>query len=203
MRDPGRSATSCPASVTRRSEPPPELTTTCGSVRRRSARTTPTERIYHFRWFWDYSGGQMTNLGPHEIDIVHWVMKSNAPGRHLQRRALGTAGQRRNSGHAGRDVRVPGYDHALLLPRGERRAARLHGLELAGTKGTLAITRGGFEVVPDMKIDPNNAIPTFNGRPSGGPERSSAKGEPWCQPVKDNGSSAEQLDLRVRNFLKS
>ena len=29
--------------------------------------------IYHFRWFWDYSGGQTTNLLAHEIDIVQWV----------------------------------------------------------------------------------------------------------------------------------
>ena len=53
-----------------------------------------------------------------------------------------------------------------------------------------------------MKIDPNNAIPTFNGHPAGGPERSSAKGPSrGCQPMKENGSSAEQLDLHVRNFL--
>ncbi len=30
--------------------------------------------IYHFRWFWDYSGGQMTNYGAHDIDIAHWFM---------------------------------------------------------------------------------------------------------------------------------
>src|SRR5258708_15766023 len=39
----------------------------------------PQRGIYHFRWFWDYSGGQMTNLGAHEIDIMHWVMHSNGP----------------------------------------------------------------------------------------------------------------------------
>jgi len=26
--------------------------------------------LYHFRWFWDYSGGQMTNLGAHTMDQV-------------------------------------------------------------------------------------------------------------------------------------
>ena len=38
-----------------------------------------TARIYHFRWFWDYSGGQMTNLGAHEMDIVHWFMNVKGP----------------------------------------------------------------------------------------------------------------------------
>src|SRR5437763_429883 len=30
--------------------------------------------LYHFRWFWDYSGGQMTNLGAHHLDIVDWIL---------------------------------------------------------------------------------------------------------------------------------
>ena len=46
------------------------------------ARSGPTIRnrsLYHFRWFWDYSGGQMTNLGAHEIDVVQWAMRVKGP----------------------------------------------------------------------------------------------------------------------------
>lgn len=39
----------------------------------------PHRSIYHFRWFWDYSGGQMTNLGAHSIDIVQWIMQVQGP----------------------------------------------------------------------------------------------------------------------------
>src|SRR5262249_13017123 len=39
----------------------------------------PNRSIYHFRWFWDYSGGQMTNLGQHSLDIVHWFLDAKAP----------------------------------------------------------------------------------------------------------------------------
>ena len=34
----------------------------------------PNRGIYHFRWFWDYSGGQTTNLGQHALDIMFWTL---------------------------------------------------------------------------------------------------------------------------------
>ena len=39
----------------------------------------PNRAIYHFRWFWDYSGGQMTNIGQHSLDTVHWCMDVKGP----------------------------------------------------------------------------------------------------------------------------
>lgn len=39
----------------------------------------PLRGLYHFRWFWDYSGGQMTNWGAHNIDIARWALDSEAP----------------------------------------------------------------------------------------------------------------------------
>src|SRR5579883_2607456 len=42
-------------------------------------RYNPNRGIYHFRWFWDYSGGQMTNLGQHSLDLVHWFLDVQAP----------------------------------------------------------------------------------------------------------------------------
>jgi predicted dehydrogenase len=35
---------------------------------------------YNFRFFWDYSGGQMTNFGAHNIDIAHWGMGMDEGG---------------------------------------------------------------------------------------------------------------------------
>ena len=39
----------------------------------------PLRGHYHFRWFWDYSGGQMTNWGAHNIDIARWGLDCEWP----------------------------------------------------------------------------------------------------------------------------
>jgi predicted dehydrogenase len=35
---------------------------------------------YNFRFFWDYSGGQMTNFGAHDIDIAQWGLGMDESG---------------------------------------------------------------------------------------------------------------------------
>ncbi|HMP16204.1 MAG TPA: Gfo/Idh/MocA family oxidoreductase, partial [Gemmatales bacterium] len=35
--------------------------------------------FYRFRWFYDYSGGQVTNMGAHYLDVIHWALGVNAP----------------------------------------------------------------------------------------------------------------------------
>ena len=35
---------------------------------------------YNFRFFWDYSGGQMTNFGAHHIDIAQWALGMDDSG---------------------------------------------------------------------------------------------------------------------------
>src|SRR5207248_2411053 len=60
-------------------EPPPELDWDLwlGPAPRRAYN--PNRAIYHFRWFWDYSGGQMTNLGQHDLDIILWFLGAQGP----------------------------------------------------------------------------------------------------------------------------
>ena len=68
----------------------------------------PNRSLYHFRWFWDYSGGQMTNLGQHSLDVVHWFLEATAP------RAVTSSGGRftlRDNGETP-DVQDARFDYA-------------------------------------------------------------------------------------------
>jgi predicted dehydrogenase len=35
--------------------------------------------LYKFRWFWDYSGGQLTNFGTHYLDVIQWALDQDTP----------------------------------------------------------------------------------------------------------------------------
>jgi len=159
--------------------------------------------LYHFRWFWDYSGGQMTNLGAHEVDIIQWVMRQKGPVNVMSsggRFALQSLGETPDTQDA--LFTYPGFTAAFSIREasaGQRPVLR--GLEFFGTKGSLVINRAGFEVLPDMKTNPANAIPVFQGHPAGGPQREAVEPQPWTTAMKEPGSSDEQFDLHVRNFL--
>ncbi|MBK9165873.1 MAG: Gfo/Idh/MocA family oxidoreductase [Bryobacterales bacterium] len=155
--------------------------------------------LYHFRWFWDYSGGQMTNLGAHSIDIVQWAMGVKGPASVVSvggRFALEDNGETPDTQDA--LFEYPGFTAAYSL---REASSGRGGLEFHGTKGTLSIGRGGFEIRPDMKVNPENSIPVFTGHPTGGPQRTEERPQPWTEAMKVPGSSDEQFDLHVRNFL--
>src|SRR5436305_7862488 len=42
-------------------------------------RYNKNRTFYRFRWFYDYSGGQLTNFGVHYLDMIHWALGVNTP----------------------------------------------------------------------------------------------------------------------------
>jgi predicted dehydrogenase len=169
-------------------------------------RYNPNRGIYHFRWFWDYSGGQMTNWGQHALDIVHWYLGVQGP---LSVTSSGARFSLQDNGE------TPDTQDALFeYPSwtavwSHREASRGPGgtapIEFFGPKGSLAISRGGFTVTPDRKVPPSNTVPHFSGvHPVGGPVAVSESGPPqyWAKAIKDNSGDGDKLFRQhVRNFL--
>ncbi|MGO8752251.1 MAG: Gfo/Idh/MocA family protein [Thermoguttaceae bacterium] len=172
-------------------------------------RYNPNRAIYHFRWFWDYSGGQMTNLGHHSLDVVHWCLDVKGP------KAVSSAGGRY---FLKDNCEVPDVQDVILEYPGfttvcqYRECTTGHGgaemgaLNFLGTKGTLPLTRQGYEVFPDPKQDPIDQVARIlGGHPIGGPQAKTGDGPPqfWTEGAKNLSGDAMLLyTLHARNFLE-
>ena len=105
----------------------------------------PLRGLYHFRWFWDYSGGQMTNWGAHNIDIGRWGLNCDAPI------AVSGCGGRYAITDGGEtpDVQQVLYElenGVLNWSVREMNGTRGAYLTFHGTKGDLELTRRGYSI---------------------------------------------------------
>jgi predicted dehydrogenase len=110
--------------------------------------------FYRFRWFYDYSGGQLTNFGTHYLATIHRVLGVDAP---LAVTALGG----RFAAYDNREVpdtlevlwHYPGdtlVSFTQFNASAAPAAARSCEVEFRGTKGTLYLDSRGYEIVPEM-----------------------------------------------------
>lgn len=157
--------------------------------------------FYRFRWFFDYSGGQLTNFGVHYLDVINWALGTDSPEAVT---ALG--------GHfAIKDNReIPDtlevlwkYPNGVLVTFSQYNAnsapavTRNAEIEFRGTQGTLFLQSGGYEVVPDniMKNDVTARTPTDRAL-----ERSYRQGAaPMIEARK--GAGRTTTEDHARNFL--
>jgi predicted dehydrogenase len=169
--------------------------------------------LYHFRWFWDYSGGQMTNLGAHLIDQIMWIMNVKGPTLVQSsggRFALEDDGETPDTQDA--FWTFPGFtmNCAIREANAMRGDPSARGQLYLGTKGSLVLS-GGYEVIPESKIDPVNDIPRFQGHPAGGPVYTETKPQPWIQASKGGVSSdarygtggEDTMAMNERDWLSS
>jgi predicted dehydrogenase len=156
----------------------------------------PRRALYHFRWFWDYSGGQTTNLLAHDLDIVQWMtgaMPTRVSAFALER-SLEGFGETPDAFEA--MYEFPGF--LLTWSSSEVSTGRWRGLEISGTKGTLTINRAGFEIVPDKAVPADDQIPkvSFSRGPAPDyPDRTEAIKDEGYEQVRD------QFVPHVRDFL--
>jgi len=170
----------------------------------------PNRAIYHFRWFWDYSGGQMTNLGAHSLDTVHWISGVKGPS------AVTSAGGRF---FLKDNCEVPDLQDALIEYPGFHTVCQFRecaagytktgmgGVDFQGNKGTMSLGRDGFEIVGDRKENPTNIVARIiGGHPVGGPQpvpEPESDEKFWTDPAKDtSGDWKDQYVQHTRNFLE-
>ena len=76
----GISGVNLRGSVTPDCDPPPELDYDFWLGPAPKRPYNPQHVHYNFRFFWDYSGGQMTNWGAHHLDIAQWGLGMDESG---------------------------------------------------------------------------------------------------------------------------
>ncbi len=99
---------------------------------------------YNFRFFWDYSGGQLTNWGAHHLDIVQWALGMDGAG------PVTIEGKAQFDPK--KEFEVPAtFELAYTYPDGLRvlcGQGYKGGVTFEGEKGTIQVNRGKIEVTP-------------------------------------------------------
>lgn len=115
----------------------------------------PNRFHFHFRWFWDYAGGLMTDWGVHLINVALWAMGPDYPLR------VSSIGGKRilEDNTETPDTQVALYEfpdytlvweHQLQSDLGPH--GRPHGLVFSGSQGTLQLGSWGWQVTPEPKF---------------------------------------------------
>ncbi len=159
--------------------------------------------FYRFRWFYDYSGGQLTNFGVHYLDMIHWALGQEAP---LSVVAMGGkfAGMEDNREVPDTLEVIWTYPSQTLVTFSQFNATspaasvqKRAEIEFRGTKGTMYIYSNGYEIVPD-EITPNE----FTARTP--VDRASEKGyrKGAAPQIKEaRGTGDANTTHHARNFL--
>jgi predicted dehydrogenase len=106
----------------------------------------------HFRWFWDYAGGMMTDWGVHWLDIVQMAFSEAMPT------AIACLGGkfRLKDNRETPDVIHASYEYPGFLCTYENRTGNGQsmfgkggGILFYGDKATLFVDRSGYKIVPE------------------------------------------------------
>jgi predicted dehydrogenase len=165
----------------------------------------PNRCLYKFRWFWEYSGGQLTNFGTHYLDVIQWALNQDAP-----RGVMALGGK--YAVHDNRQIPdtmevVWEYDKCLVTfsqINANRSPANKTGaeMEFRGTKGTLFLNEGsGYEIVPERIVQ--RELPALSpiARAENTAQARAVQAVIKPQSAKNVGSNPAHTAAHARNFL--
>jgi len=157
---------------------------------------------YRFRWFYNYSGGQLTNFGVHYVDMLRWCLGQDSPS------AVTALGGK----YAIKDNReIPDtlealwqYEGPTLMVFTQYNANAAPGnaqdseMELRGTKGTMYIHSNHWEVVPEKTTETLIPARTPLDRVT---ERSYGPSRKAVMEPKKSAKGSQDTAFHARNFL--
>ncbi len=163
----------------------------------------PNRAFYRFRWFYPFSGGQVTNFGTHYLDFIHWALGHDAP---LAVTAMGGKFALEDNReipdtlealwqYPGNTLVTFSQFNASAAPADAKGAE----VEIRGTKGTLYLFGNRFEVVPES--GPKLAFPARTPLDRSADGKYRASFQKWIEPRLVKGDS--ETDAHARNFLDS
>jgi predicted dehydrogenase len=123
-----------------------------------SDRPFDPDQYAHWRWYWDFGGGAMTDLFVHWVDVAHWFMGADMPSRATATGIRALLKERQTPDTMSAALSYPNcvveFDSALLgyIEGG--------GLMFRGTKAALRLHRSGFALYDEVPRYTENFEPT-------------------------------------------
>jgi predicted dehydrogenase len=158
--------------------------------------------LYKFRWFRDYSGGQLTNFGTHYLDVIQWALGEECPS------GVFTTGSRIGV-KDNREIPVTmeaiwEYPSGVIASfsqydaNGAPGTAKGSGIEIRGTEGTIYLNGNSLLVVPEeVRTEP---MPALNPLDREGTRKQSRATKPVGKEITQRGGG-DSTSEHARNFL--
>jgi len=171
-------------------------------------RYDPNRQYYNFRWFYNYSGGQLTNFGVHFIDVIRWFVDLGSP------KSVAAMGGR----YAGieDDREIPDtmqvmweFDPQVLVSFTQSNGNGAPGdlknseIEIRGTKGTMYIRNSRWEVVPEIISDVATGYDLGKGYGNPVNRAGASRGarKKVIEAREGKGTASYDTESHTRNFL--
>jgi predicted dehydrogenase len=163
---------------------------------------------FNFRWYYDYSGGLMTDWGAHMIDVANWGMGVSVP-----KSATSVGGK---FGFPDDAEETPDtqqalwefdgfsmiWEHATAIGQGPY--GKDHGAAFHGNNGILVVDRSGWEVLPETETKSGKKSYRMAGEPrrgSGGQDMHQAHVKDFLDAVDSRKRTASDVEIGHNSMI--